>query len=48
MDEKSRASYESESLQLRVELKKWEADWAAAHGGKKPDRSDIKQNPEIG
>ena len=48
MDEKSRTSIESESLQLRVELKKWEADWAAAHGGKKPDRSDIKQNPEIG
>ncbi|KAL2259395.1 hypothetical protein VTK26DRAFT_6956 [Humicola hyalothermophila] len=47
MDEEARAAYESQSLQLRAALKKWENDWASAHGGKKPGRDDIKQNPEI-
>ncbi|GAB1317524.1 hypothetical protein MFIFM68171_07734 [Madurella fahalii] len=47
MDEQARAGYESRSLQLRAELKKWENDWASTHGGKKPGRDDIKQNVDI-
>ncbi|KXX75037.1 DNA replication regulator sld2 [Madurella mycetomatis] len=47
MDEQARAGYESRSLQLRAELKKWENDWAGARGGKKPGRDDIKQNADI-
>ncbi|KAL2176612.1 uncharacterized protein P884DRAFT_31362 [Thermothelomyces heterothallicus CBS 202.75] len=48
MDEQARAAYESQCLQLRAELKKWESDWAIAHAGKKPGRDDIKQRPDIG
>jgi hypothetical protein len=48
MDDQARAAYEDESLQLRAELKTWEGEWASAHGGKKPGRQDIKQNPDIG
>ncbi|KAJ4293016.1 hypothetical protein N0V88_005680 [Collariella sp. IMI 366227] len=47
MDDHARAAYESQSLQLRADLKKWEGDWAATHGGKKPGRDDIKQNPDL-
>ncbi|KAK4124316.1 hypothetical protein N657DRAFT_655602 [Parathielavia appendiculata] len=47
MDGLARGAYEEKSLQLRTELKKWENDWAIAHGGKKPGRDDIKQNPDI-
>ncbi|KAL2135169.1 hypothetical protein VTI74DRAFT_9486 [Chaetomium olivicolor] len=47
MDGQARAAYESQSLQLRADLKKWEGDWATAHGGQKPGRDDIKQNPDI-
>jgi hypothetical protein len=48
MDDQAKAAYENQSLQLRAELKQWEADWATAHGGKKPGRDDIKRNPDIG
>lgn len=48
MDGKTRESYESQSLQIRAELKKWEGDWALTSGGKKPGRDDIKQNADIG
>lgn len=48
MDDQARAAYESQCLKLRAELKKWESDWAATHGGTKPTRDDIKQNPDIG
>lgn len=48
MDDRARAAYEDQSVQLRAELKKWEGDWATANGGKKPGRGDIKQNPDIG
>jgi hypothetical protein len=48
MDGEARAAYESQSLQIRAELKKWESDWALASRGKKPGRDDIKQNPDIG
>ncbi|KAL2157025.1 hypothetical protein VTH06DRAFT_8315, partial [Thermothelomyces fergusii] len=47
MDEQARAAYESQCLQLRAELKKWESDWATAHAGNKPGRDDIKQRPDI-
>ena len=32
---------------LRLELKAWEAEFAASHNGKKPNREDIKQDPNI-
>ncbi|KAL2117421.1 hypothetical protein VTJ04DRAFT_7081 [Mycothermus thermophilus] len=47
MDDQARAAYEEQCLQLRAELKTWEGNWAAAHGGSKPGRADIKQNPDI-
>ncbi|KAH8880347.1 hypothetical protein GQ53DRAFT_670133 [Thozetella sp. PMI_491] len=47
MDEQQRLVYEDRSQQLRAALKKWEGDWAKAHGGDKPARNDIKQNPDI-
>ncbi|KAK3317863.1 DNA replication/checkpoint protein [Cercophora scortea] len=47
MDDQDKADYESQSLQLRADLKKWENEWATAHGGKKPARDDIKQNADI-
>ena len=34
--------------ELRLELKKWEKSYAAAHQGRKVGREDIKQYPEIG
>jgi hypothetical protein len=33
---------------LRAELKEWERGFAAANGGKKAERGDIKKVPEIG
>lgn len=33
---------------LRLELKAWEKEFAAAHQGRKAGREDIKRNPEIG
>lgn len=33
---------------LRLELKKWEQSFAAAHHGRRAEREDIKQHPEIG
>ena len=33
---------------LKLELKEWEKCFAAAHGGRKAGREDIKQNPDIG
>jgi hypothetical protein len=33
---------------LRAELKEWERGFAAANGGRKAGRNDIKQVPEIG
>ncbi|OGM45808.1 DNA replication regulator sld2 [Aspergillus bombycis] len=37
----------AQSAQLRAELKDWERAFAAANEGRKADRSDIKQAPEI-
>lgn len=36
------------SNKLRLELKQWENAFAAANGGRKAGREDIKQHPEIG
>ncbi|KZZ98756.1 DNA replication regulator SLD2 [Beauveria brongniartii RCEF 3172] len=47
MDDKTKASHEQKSKQIRAILKKWESDWAAGHGGSKPSRQDIKDNPTI-
>jgi hypothetical protein len=33
---------------LRAELKQWEKTFAAANGGRKAGRDDIKQDPVIG
>ena len=33
---------------LRLELKTWEANFAASHDGRKPSREDIKQDVDIG
>jgi hypothetical protein len=38
----------SQSATLRAELKEWERAFAAANGGRKAERSDIKKVPEIG
>ena len=38
----------SSSDTLRLELKAWEKEFAAAHQGRKASREDIKQNLEIG
>lgn len=48
MDTQTRAKYESQSQDLRADLKTWENDWAKTNRGKKPSRDDIKQNPDIG
>jgi len=47
MDSETKAKYDGQSQELRVELKTWEGNWAKAHG-KKPGKEDIKQNPDIG
>lgn len=39
---------EQECHELRIELKGWEKSFAAANGGRKAGREDIKQHPEIG
>ena len=38
---------EAEAETLRLELKRWEADFAATHQGQKPTREDIKQDRDI-
>ncbi|KAK5661755.1 hypothetical protein OQA88_9856 [Cercophora sp. LCS_1] len=47
MDTQTKAQYEAQSQELRVQLKAWENDWAKSHDGSKPSRNDIKQNPDI-
>lgn len=48
MDEQTKADYENQSQQLRLDLKQWEAEWAKTHTGRKPGRDDIKANQDIG
>ncbi|KJZ77110.1 hypothetical protein HIM_03431 [Hirsutella minnesotensis 3608] len=47
MNDELKAHYESKSQDLRAQLKRWESEWANAHGGSKPGRQDIKDNPDI-
>ncbi|ROT35796.1 hypothetical protein SODALDRAFT_346038 [Sodiomyces alkalinus F11] len=47
MDDQQKAAFESQSLELRAELKTWESAWAKSHHGRKPGRDDIKRNPDI-
>ncbi|KAH7018327.1 DNA replication/checkpoint protein [Microdochium trichocladiopsis] len=47
MDEDERRGYEATAQKLRADLKQFENDWAASHGGSKPGREDIKANPDI-
>ncbi|KUJ14708.1 uncharacterized protein LY89DRAFT_649159 [Mollisia scopiformis] len=47
MEKGRQAELTERSNTLRVELKAWEKDFAAANSGKKASRDDIKQNPDI-
>ncbi|KAL3595102.1 DNA replication regulator sld2 [Fusarium poae] len=47
MDKDTRAEYENQSQQLRIDLKTWETEWAKSHDGQKPGRGDIKANKDI-
>ncbi|POR38872.1 DNA replication regulator SLD2 [Tolypocladium paradoxum] len=47
MNGETKSHYEAKSKELRADLKRWENDWADDHGGTKPGRQDIKDNPEI-
>lgn len=44
----SSAEVAVQAVNVRAELKVWEKSFAAANGGKKAGRDDIKQNAEIG
>ena len=46
--QKSGKSCRSNRAILRQELKVWEREFAAANGGRKAGRDDIKQHPSIG
>lgn len=48
MNDETKSHYEAKSKELRADLKRWENDWADGHGGTKPGRQDIKENPDIG
>ena len=48
MEAEEREKLLEQSNLLRQELKAWEREFAAANGGRKAEREDIKQNPTIG
>lgn len=48
MKDSERNSLVEQSDALRLELKTWEKNFAAANNGKKASREDIKRHPEIG
>jgi DNA replication regulator SLD2 len=48
MEAEEREQLLEQSSLLRQELKTWERDFAAANGGRKAGREDIKQHPTIG
>lgn len=48
MEEEERERLSGQSNVLRQELKTWEREFAAANGGRKAGRDDIKQHPAIG
>lgn len=47
MNTPERKLYERRCHELRVQLKEWEGNWAATHGGAKPSKTDIKNNSDI-
>ncbi|KND89374.1 DNA replication regulator SLD2 [Tolypocladium ophioglossoides CBS 100239] len=47
MNDATKLHYEAKSKELRADLKRWENEWADGHGGTKPGRQDIKDNPDI-
>ncbi|KAI1262060.1 hypothetical protein F5Y18DRAFT_186967 [Xylariaceae sp. FL1019] len=47
MDDLQREAYEAKASKLRADLKRFEADWATSHHGKKPGRLEIKQHPDV-
>ncbi|RDA84976.1 hypothetical protein CP532_3866 [Ophiocordyceps camponoti-leonardi (nom. inval.)] len=47
MNDDLKLQYDAKATELRAQLKRWENDWATAHGGSKPGRQDIKDNPDI-
>ena len=44
----SEADVATQAATLRAELKEWEKAFAAANGGRKAGREDIKKDPTIG
>lgn len=48
MDDSLRQQYETQSKDLRVKIKTWEAFFQKEHNGNKPSKDDIKSNPKIG
>ncbi len=48
MESEVRETLLKQSAILRHELKVWERDFAAANGGRKVGRDEIKQHPSIG
>jgi hypothetical protein len=48
MEAEEREQLQKQSAVLRQELKVWEREFAAANGGRKARRDDIKQHPSIG
>ena len=48
MKDEERAELTEKSNALRIELKKWEKEFASASNGQKASRDDIKANPDIG
>jgi DNA replication regulator SLD2 len=48
MEAEERDKLQKQSATLRQELKVWEREFAAANGGRRAGREDIKQHPSIG
>ncbi len=48
METQEREKLSGQCDTLKQELKIWEREFAASHGGKKASREEIKQNPTIG
>jgi hypothetical protein len=48
MEAEEREQLQKQLTVLRQELKVWEREFAAANGGRKAGRDDIKHHPSIG
>jgi DNA replication regulator SLD2 len=48
MQDKEHEELTEKSNALRIELKVWEKNFAAANNGQKASRDDIKKHPDIG